>query len=206
MKNKIIGIIGILCILFGLGTFISYTNIKNNSELFGKEVIVLKNDIKEGKEITSSDIEYKKVKVNDLTTGYLTSEDINSLENKVANIDLHQNEQLTLDRLVDYDDYYPIGSEDVALDITAIGALAGNVKAGDTVNLWDRKTDSPDNKGSILVLENVKVIAVRDAQNRDVENVEEENTTPASIIVRLNGQKQVKQAKDIANLFVSKEI
>lgn len=205
MKNKIIGVLGVLCILFAVITLSAYsTTIKNDSELFGKEIIVLSKDAIEGATLDNSNLILKKVKLKDLPTSYLTEDDISKIKNKVAKIDLYKNEGLSLDRTIDYDDYYPIGSEDIALDVTAIGALSGEIKEGDKVNLWGREEDTSTSElKATLKLEDVKIIAIRDSQNRNIKDIEG-GAVPSSVVVRLENKDEIKEARDIKNLFITK--
>ena len=205
MKNKIIGILGVLFILFSIGAFFAYSNsIKNNSELFGKSVIVLSKDIKAGETLTSDNMTLKKIRIDDIQTGYLTESDINSLKDKVAAIDLYKNEQLNMDRLTTKDAFDPVSSQYVSLDITAINALSGDIQVNDIVSLWSK----PENGTPSKELDNVRIIAIRDAQNQEVNKSSQtsSNNVPTSIIVKLDNDNDVKTAKAIKTLFVTKNL
>lgn len=197
MGKKIMTIIGILLIVLSAsGLYIYNKEIINNSEFFGEKIVVLNKDIKAGDEITKNDIDYRKEKKNDLISKYLTEKDVNKILGNVAAIDLYKNEGITKDRIIKYDDYYPEDAQEIALNISSIGAISGNLKVGDVASLWD-KTDN----GAILMLENVRILAIRDSQNQNVDEID--GDTPAAIVVKLN-KEQIEIAKNIKDLFVTK--
>ena len=200
MKNKIIGILGLLCILASILGFFAYSNtIKNDSELFGKTVLVLTQDVEAGQPLDSTNMTLKRVKINDLQSSYLEETDLNKIKGQVAAIKLFKNEQVSLYRLTKASSFQPETSQLVALDITTVNSLAGNIKEGDIVTLWDYKTE-----GNLATkkLGNVKIIAIKDAQNQNVKDVQ--GAVPVAIIVQLDNEEQIKIAKSITNLFVSK--
>lgn len=201
IKGKIVGGIGITILALSLGSLYLYKDeIKNNSEIFEKKIVVVKKDIEKGEEITNDNITLVKVKQKNLITGYLTEDDLDELNNKVAAIDLYANEQIKLDRLLDYDEYYPETSQYVSLGVDAISCLSGDVKAGDYVSLWERQTTDGVAEKKI---ENVQVVAIKDSQNNNIEDVE--GAVPYSILVRVNNDEQVSIAKGIHSLFITKD-
>lgn len=197
MGKKIMTIVGILLIILSAsGLYIYNKEIINNSEFFGEKIVVLNKNIKAGQEITKNDIDYRKEKKNELISKYLTEKDVNKILGNVAAIDLYKNEGITKDRIIEYNDYYPEDAQEIALNISSIGAISGNLKVGDVASLWD-KTDN----GAILMLENVRILAIRDSQNQNVDEVD--GDTPAAIVVKLN-KEQIEIAKNIKDLFVTK--
>lgn len=199
IKSKIIGVVGVVIIASSLGGLFLYRNeIANNSELFEKKVIVVKHDIKKGDKITNDNIQLTDVKKKDLSTGYLTEKDMSKLNNKVAAIDLYKNEQIKTDRLVDYETYYPEESQEISLSVDTISALSAEIQPGDYVSLWDKG----EGNTPVKVLSNVEVVAIKDSQNIDVTT--DNGGVPYSVIVRLDNDKQVAVAKDIKDLFITK--
>lgn len=198
MKNKIIGIIGLLFVVFSIGSYFAYSKtIKNNSDFLGKPILVLSKDLEAGEAITKDNIVLKKTKINDLTKNYLTEDDLDKVNGKVAAINLYRNEQLTLERLTDKKAFEPETSQDIALEITSVGALSGEIRVGDFVDLWDNTGNHPVKKMS-----NVKLVGIKDTQNQEVEKVQ--GAIPSSIVIRLDSDEQVSVAKSISSLFVSK--
>lgn len=199
MKNKIVGLLGILCIIFAISAWFAYSNtIKNNSEMFGKNILTLSRDVKSGEEITKDILVSKRVKLNDLSSEYLTEDDLNSVLGKVAAIDLHKNEQLSLSRLTSSESYYPLDSKLVALEITPAGCLAGNVNEKDFVDVWSSDTTSlPEKK-----ISQIQIVAIKDSQNQDTKDVE--GAVPSCIILKARNDDEIATLKGITTPFISK--
>lgn len=201
MKNKFIGILGIFFIIFSIAAYFAYSNtIKNNSEVFGKSILVLSKDVKAGEPLNESNLIAKKVKLTDLSSKFLTENDLSKLNGKVAAIDLFKNEQLTLERVTSSLNFKPVTSQMVSLEITSVNALSGNIQEGDIVNLWDNA--NIDSVQPIKKLSNVRVVAIKDAQNQNIKDVP--GAIPTSIIVRLDNDEQIAIAKKLARVFVTK--
>lgn len=200
MKNKIIGLLGVIFILLSIGAWFAYSNtIKNNSELFGKEILVLKSDVKNGEKLTKDNVTVKKVKQVDIITNALTEKHFSEIENKVAAINLYRNEQLTLERIVDESSYKPETTRIVSLAIDGIGALSGTIKSGDLVDVWDEKDVT---KKAELVLKDIEIIAIKDAQNQDADKIQ--GAIPTSIVLRVDNDENTEKIKSIQKAFVTK--
>lgn len=199
MKNKIVGLLGVLCIIFAISAWFAYSNtIKNNSEMFGKKVLTLSRDVKSGEEITKDIIVSKRVKLNDLSSEYLTEDNLNNILGKVAAIDLHKNEQLSLSRLASSESYYPLDSRLVALDITPSGCLAGNIDEKDFVDVWSSNTATLP----VKEISQIQIVAIKDSQNQDVKNVD--GAIPACIILKARNDDEIAILKNITTPFICK--
>lgn len=202
MKNKIIGIIGCLIILLSIFAFVVYNNeFKNNSQIFGEEVIVAKDTISEGDTINEDNTVVKKVTQNQIVSDAITKEDFNKINGKVAAIKINKNEQILDSRLLEKDEYYPETSKIVALKVGLQGALSGSLAPGDRVEIWENDTI---NKTSEMKASNIKILAIRDTQNQDVSK---SSSIPASVVIQVENNEELEAIKLIPPdyLFLTKD-
>lgn len=202
MKNKILGLLGILFIAFSIGTYFAYSNtIKNNSELFGKTVLVLSKDVRAGELITKNNVELRRIKISDLSSTYLVEDDLKDIVGKVAAINLSKNELLNKDRLTERDAFFPRTTRDIAVATNAISSLAGNIKKGDYVDVWGKSGEKDQVSKK---LSNVKVVALKDSQNNDIEGIK--GAVPSAVILRVTSDNQIPLIANLSNLFLTKDI
>lgn len=202
MKNKIIGIIGLVIILLSIFTFSIYSNeFKNNSKSFGEKVVVAKGNISGGEVLSDSNTEIRTITKGNLIKNGITEEEYESIKGKVAAIDISINEQISKDRILEKDNYYPETLKIIAIKINTEGALSGNLVVGDEVEIWENDTV---NKISERKATNIKILGIKDSQNQDV--TKQTGTIPTSVIIQVKDETELEQIKQIPTdyLFIAK--
>lgn len=201
MKNKILAVLGVFLIIAAVGAWYAYTlTLKENSELLGRDVLILSKEVKEGDPLTTANVTTKKVKQNDLVPGAISAAEAYKLNGKVAAIDLNVNEQITEARLTKPEYMATSSVRLVSLPISRpISVLPGNISANDYIDIWSKAGGQP-----ILVLKNVRVVSLRDANNYDISA--NANAVPAALIVQSNYLSEVVHLRSIteSDMFITK--
>lgn len=201
MKNKILAVLGVLLIIASLGAWYAYTlTIKENSELLGKDIIVLAQNVKEGDPLTTANVKVKRIKQDDIVPGAISAAEGYKLNGKVAAIDLYTNEQITEDRTTIPEFMSTNTVRLVSLPISRpISVLPGDVKANDYIDIWDRAGGEP-----VQVLKNIRIVSLRDANNYDISS--NPNAVPAALIMQANYLSEIIQLRKIneSEMFITK--
>lgn len=194
MKNKIIGTIGMLIILFSVVGYFAFDNtIRKSSEVFGKEVVVFSKPILAGQVIAREDLSTKKIKKEQLVPYVVT--DINLVIGKVALINMYPNEQVVSDRLVTQDKYYSNETKIVSFPTTLIDTVAGQVKKGDYVDIWLKaipEYPAQNYKEPQKIFSNVRIEGLKNEEGIDLEKAQ--SGVPTICLVRLTDE-QIKVLK-----------
>lgn len=204
MKNKILAVLGGFLIIASIVAWYAYTvTIRENSELLGTEILVLAENIPEGEAFTEDNVVSKKIKRSDIMDGALTLDDIVKLEGKVAAINLYKNEQITKERLTTKEFVVSESVQVVAIPIdSAVKVFPGDLFVGEFVDVWS--TTSGENGLPGRLLENVRIVGLRDANNYDISG--NHSAVPASVIVQANFTSEIVALRgiDSSHLFISK--
>lgn len=201
MKNKVLAAIGVLLILASVAAWYIFTiTIRENSELLGKEVLIIMKDVKEGEPLTTANVTVKRVKQEDVVPYAISAAEGYKLNGKVAAIDMYQNEQITESRLT-IPEYMATSSVRlVSLPISRpISVLPGNVNANDYIDIWNRAGGEP-----VLVMKNARIVSLRDANNADIST--NPTAVPAALIVQANYLSEIVLLRNIneADMFITK--
>ncbi|MEG0296807.1 MAG: SAF domain-containing protein [Clostridium sp.] len=200
MKNKTIGILGLLLIAFSVATWFTFnSSIKKNSQIFGEEVLVLSKDIPAGELFTNDNVVVKKIKQNDLISNYIKKSEIGELKNRVAAIPMSKNEQINKSRITTPSKFTPETAKYLSLAIDPLNSVSGEIHTGDFIDIWD-KGDAKTEPVQILV--NVEVIGLRDSANQNTEGIL--GAIPTQLIIKVADDTQVAKAKGIRSLVTCK--
>lgn len=196
MRNKIIGLIGILAIIFSIiGYFTFDSTIKQSSELLGYNMAVFSHPIKSGHIITENDITSAKIKQKDCVYGAVKYTDKQSVIGEVALIDFAANEQILPSRIVDQNLYYEKGTEFVSFTTTFNDSVAATVKAGDLVDIWLKPTPAYPTVGYKIperLFKKIRIEKIKTEGNQDLNQVQ--NGIPFIMVVSLTDE-QIKVLK-----------
>lgn len=196
MRNKIIGALGVLIIVFAVIGYFAFDNtVRQSSEMFGQEMAVFNKPIKAGQIISQADLTVKKIKREQLVPGALEASKMESLIGQVALIDMYPNEQIIPNRFVAKDKYYSNNTRLIAFPTTLIDTVAATVRPGNYVDIWVKPNPAypaQNYKEPVKLFENVRIEGLKNEAGIDVDKVE--NGVPAIVIVRMTDE-QIKLLK-----------
>jgi pilus assembly protein CpaB len=213
VKNLGVLLLIISIIFAGLLSFSVYkylnddTNIDETANVIEKEFFVAKNNIEENTKITKDMIDTIKVSENFDLSIYITDEE--DIINKFAYANIVKGEGFVEDRLIAKDETKLIiklekGQRAVSISVTQYRAVADLIKPGDLVDIYIFLPEKTYKEVIVrediskLLLQKIKILAIKQEQSRDYTN-SEKILDQYSITMAVD-------AKDIEKIILSENI
>lgn len=178
MLNKVLGVLGVLVVVLTVvGYFAFDSQLRENSNLLGKDMAVLTGPLVPGSVIKEENITAKRVKREQIVPNAIEYKDKDLIIGKVTLFDMYANEQLVATRLVDGSKYYPKDAKLITFTTNLVDSVGANVKEGDIVDMWLRaRPEFPNRKEPQKIFSHVRIEQLKTQNNNQVSK--EQNGVP----------------------------